>query len=132
MAAFVLYHNPRCSKSRAGLSLLREAGIDVDVVEYLTTPLGRASLEAIVDHLEGAEPAALVRAGDAKERYGLDAAAHGTRDAVVALLAEHGDLMERPVLVDVATGAAAIGRPPEALLGFVEKVSGPAGPDAPG
>ena len=47
-AAVTIYHNPRCSNSRAVLALLQEKGVQPQVVEYLKTPLNRAELQALV------------------------------------------------------------------------------------
>src|SRR5690606_37253604 len=67
-----LYHNPRCSKSRAAKDLLGEWGVEVEVVEYLKTPPSRAELEAIVAGLEG-DPQELVRTKDPKfKALGVD------------------------------------------------------------
>jgi arsenate reductase (glutaredoxin) len=107
-----LYHNPRCSKSRAALVLLVERGMTPVVVEYLKTPLGAAELAALLAKLR--LPAeALVRKGEPtyRERYAarvLDDA--GWIEALVA----HPILMERPVVVRGAR--AVVARPPEKLL----------------
>jgi len=99
-----LYHNPRCSKSRALLGLLEERGAQVEVVEYLKTPPDRAELDRLVAGVDD-PPEALVRTKDA-------------RFSVVALLLEHPELMQRPVLV--AGDRAAIGRPPEDALRLLD------------
>jgi arsenate reductase len=106
-----LFHNPRCSKSRGAKSLLDEAGVSYEVVEYLKTPPTRADLERLVSILED-PPAALVRTGDAAFREsGVDRATLDAPGAVVDLLVAHPALMERPVLV--VGDRAVIGRPPE-------------------
>jgi len=113
-----LYHNPRCGKSRAAKDLLEERGVEVEVVQYLKTPPSRADLEAIVAGLDG-DPQELVRTKDPKfKALGVDPAGLTDATAVVDLLVEHPEVMERPVLV--VDGRAAIGRPLErieALLG---------------
>src|SRR5690606_24899445 len=114
-----LYHNPRCSKSRAAKDLLGERGVEVEVVEYLKTPPSRAELEAIVAGLDG-DPQELVRTKDPKfKALGVDPAGLTDAQAVGDLLVEHREVMERPVLC--VDGRAAIGRPLErieALLGW--------------
>jgi arsenate reductase (glutaredoxin) len=107
----VIYHNPSCSKSKQALELLRERGADPEVVQYKKHPLDRATIERIVD-LVPDEPAALVRAGDAR-KAGLDPADYTSADEVVELLVEHGELMERPVVV--RGDRAEIGRPTERI-----------------
>ncbi|MFK8016259.1 MAG: arsenate reductase (glutaredoxin) [Gammaproteobacteria bacterium] len=108
-----IYHNARCSKSRATLELLRARGIEPNIVEYQKTPLDRAAILTLLAQLGG--PAmALVRAGDKDfEKSGLDAISPDP-DAVADALAAHPGLMQRPVVV--VGDKARIGRPPEAVL----------------
>jgi arsenate reductase len=107
----VIFHNPSCSKSRQALDLLKERGVDPEVVRYKDHQLDRETIERIVE-LVPDEPAALVRAGDAR-KAGLDPADYTTAEAVVELLVEQGGLMERPVVL--RGGRAVIGRPTEAI-----------------
>jgi len=111
-----LYHNPRCSKSRAALALLQERGIEPRIVEYLKTPPSASQLAALVDKL-GIEPEALVRKGEEefKQRYQnriLNA------DEWLAALAQYPILIERPIAV--RGSRAVIGRPPERVLELVD------------
>jgi arsenate reductase len=99
VASLVLYHNPGCSKSRGALEILQEHGADFEVVEYLETPLDRATLEKLLDLLPDA-PADLVRKDKHFKELGLDPEAYASREAVVALLIEHPQLMQRPVVSD--------------------------------
>jgi len=109
MTTPTLFHNPNCSKSRAAKDLVTDRGIDVEIVQYLKKPPSKADLEAIVAGLDG-EPQELIRTKDAKfTALGVDPADYVTADAVVALLVEHPEVMERPVLL--VDGKAAIGRP---------------------
>lgn len=111
MAAPKLFHNPRCSKSRSAKQLLDDRGVDYEVVEYLKAPPARDELERIVSLVED-PPAKLVRSGDpAFKELGLSKADYVEADAVVDLLVEHPELMERPILL--TDDAAAIGRPTE-------------------
>jgi arsenate reductase len=113
MSNTVLYHNPGCSKSRGALAILRERGVDFEVIEYLEQPLDRASLERLLNLLPG--PAAELLRTDAHFReLGLDASAYGAPDAVVGLLLEHPRLMQRPILV--RGDRAVIARPSEKVL----------------
>ncbi|HZJ28281.1 MAG TPA: arsenate reductase (glutaredoxin) [Acidimicrobiia bacterium] len=116
----VLYHNPRCSKSRSAYELLETRGVDVDVVKYLDTAPDRADLERIVDGLRS-PPAALVRKDARFKELGLTASDYVTRDSVVAVLSDHPELMERPVVV--VGDRAVIGRPPERVLELVDEES---------
>jgi len=109
----LVFHNPSCSKSRGALDILAEREVEASVVEYLKAPPDRATLERIVDAVDS-EPAALVRKDKRFKELGLDAGDYVRRDQVVALLLEHPELMERPV---VFVGArAVIARPSERVL----------------
>jgi arsenate reductase len=118
MAEIVVYHNPRCSNSRTALDLLAERGEDVDVVEYLEEPLDRAGLEHLLDLLVD-PPGDLVRHDQRFKDLGLDPAGYAGRAAVVDVLVEHPELMQRPVLV--SGGRAKIARPPaETVAAFLD------------
>ncbi len=111
-----IYHNPRCSKSRATLALLESRGIDHEVVAYLDTPPSRADLERLVKKL-GCGAADIVRFGEpefAETGLSRDASDADLIDAV----AKRPKLLQRPI---VEHGEAAkIGRPPEAVLELFE------------
>jgi arsenate reductase len=111
--AVVVLHNPRCSKSRGALEILGIRGVDAEVIQYLDTPPDRALLERILDAIPD-DPSALVRHDSRFKELGLDAKAYGDRDAVVGLLLEHPELMERPVVF--VGERAVIARPPEKVL----------------
>lgn len=114
-----ILHNPRCSKSRQTLELLRQRGIEPTIVEYLKTPPDAAALEQILDRL-GLEPRALMRKGEPVYReLGLDDPALDRR-ALVAAMVANPILIERPVVL--AGDRAALGRPPEAVLAILEDV----------
>jgi arsenate reductase len=108
-----VFHNPKCSKSRGALEILGERGVDAEIVEYLKAPPDRAALERIVDAIDD-PPSALVRHDARFKELGLDSTAYGTRDAVVGLLLEHPELMERPVVF--VGDRAVIARPSEKVL----------------
>jgi len=112
MAVFI-YHNPRCSKSRQTLELLRERGIEPMIVEYLKTPPTATELDAILKQLD-LEPRALMRKSEAVYREaGLDNQALD-RTTLIAAMVANPVLIERPIVL--ANGKAAIGRPPENVL----------------
>lgn len=117
MDSVEVFHNPKCSKSRGALEILQDQGVDAEVVEYLKTPPDRATLERIVDAIPDA-PAALVRHDKRFGELGLDAGAYDTRDAVVTLLLEHPELMERPVVF--VGDRAVIARPSEKVLELLD------------
>ncbi len=108
-----LYHNPRCSKSRGALELLRERGIEPDIVAYLDTPPSPAELRALLDKL-GLPPRALLRTGEAGyAELGLGDPAVDD-DRLLEAMSAHPRLIERPILV--VGDRAVIGRPPERVL----------------
>lgn len=106
----VIYHNPRCSKSRRTLALLRERGVEPEVVEYLKTPLDAAALRELLAVL-GMTARDLLRSGEAPyHELGL-ADPDTPEDDLIASVAANPILMQRPV---VRRGdRAVVGRPPE-------------------
>ena len=108
-----LFHNPRCSKSRAALELLRSRGVEPVIVEYLKEPPSVATLREVVDKL-GIGPAELVRTKEAVFReIGLESKLDDD-EAVLSALNEHPILIERPIAL--RGSRARIGRPPEKVL----------------
>ncbi|RTZ71314.1 MAG: arsenate reductase (glutaredoxin) [Gammaproteobacteria bacterium] len=108
-----IYHNPRCSKSRQTLQLLKDNNIEPEVVEYLKAPPTREELERILDML-GLEPRKLMRRKE-KEYKELGLADPGlSRDQLIDAMIEHPRLIERPIVIK--DGKATIGRPPEKVL----------------
>ncbi len=98
MDRLLVYHNPGCSKSRGALELLRERGVEFEVVEYLKDPPDRATLGRILDRLADA-PAELVRKDERFKQLGLDASDYESRDAVIDVLLAHPELMQRPLVL---------------------------------
>jgi len=115
-ATITLYHNPRCSKSRAALALLQERGVEAQVVLYLKTPPTRAELAAIVKKL-GVKPEAIVRTGEEvyKEKYKGKAM---TDAQWLDALAANPILIERPIALKGEQ--AVMGRPPENVLKLIK------------
>lgn len=107
-----IWHNPRCSKSRATLALLEARGIEPEVRLYLKTPPAPAEILE-VSRMLGRRPIDFARRGEAAfAEHGLSAE---MPDAEVAeVMAANPILIERPIVI--ANGTAAIGRPPEAVL----------------
>ena len=111
-----IYHNPRCSKSRQTLALLRERGVEPEIIEYLKTPPDAGTLRDLLAKL-GLAPRALLRRREAAYREnGLGDPALGD-DALIAAMAAHPILIERPIVV--AGERAAVGRPPENALSIL-------------
>jgi arsenate reductase (glutaredoxin) len=107
--ADLFLHNPRCSKSRAALALVRDAGVELPVREYLRDPLSIDELRRIVQLL-GVRPIEVVRRGEAEfAELGLGDATPD--EEVLRAMAEHPILIERPIVI--RGGRAVVGRPPE-------------------
>ena len=113
----VLFHEPRCSKSRAAKALLEERGIAFRERRYREEPLDLRELRAL-GALLGLPPAAFVREGE--EAYGeLGLSPASSEDELFAALARRPELLQRPILV--CGSRARIGRPPEAILEILEQ-----------
>lgn len=111
-----IYHNPRCGKSRQTLQLLKDQGIEPEIIEYLKTPPSAQELDDILQKL-GLEPRELMRKKEAEYKAnGLDDASLG-RQALIQAMVSHPILIERPIVI--ANGKAAIGRPPEDVLAIL-------------
>jgi arsenate reductase (glutaredoxin) len=111
--AVVIYHNPRCTKSRETLSLLEGRGIQPRIIEYLKTPPSAAELKALLAKLR-LKPRELMRKKEAVyAELGLDDPKL-TDDALIKAMVANPILIERPIVV--SGNKAALGRPPEAAL----------------
>lgn len=106
----ILYHNPRCSKSRQALELLQARGLAPQVVEYLKTPPDAATLQKLLGQL-GLTARDVLRKKEAAEA-GIDA--QTGEAALIEALARHPVALERPIFVH--KGKAVVGRPPEKVL----------------
>lgn len=105
-----LYHNPRCSKSRAALALLEENGITPEIVNYLENPPDAETLRTLVSML-GGSIRDIVRTGEDLYRdLGLKDRALSDH-ALIDIVAANPRLLERPIVVH--GGRAVLGRPPE-------------------
>ena len=111
--AVVIYHNPRCGKSRETLKLLEGRGLRPIVIEYLKTPPSSVELKRILKLL-GISARELLRAKETEYKAaGLDNPKL-TDDKIVAAMVKHPILIERPIVI--AGKKAALGRPPEKVL----------------
>jgi arsenate reductase len=113
MTDLILYHNPRCSKSRAALELLEQRGLAPTVIRYLETPPSTDELRRLLARL-GISPRQLLRTGEAEYKE-LELADPARTDAeLIEAMAAHPKLIERPILM--VGDAAVIGRPAERML----------------
>jgi arsenate reductase len=110
MAKVTIYHNPRCGKSRQTLKLLEERGVKPEVVEYLITPPDQKTLAGLLKKL-GMSASELIRR---KEHRALDLPDTDDERQLIARMAEHPEIIERPIVV--CGRLARLGRPPESVL----------------
>jgi arsenate reductase len=113
MTEVVIYHNPKCSKSRQTMALLEERGIKPTVVKYLETPPTATKLKALLSLL-GMAPRELMRKNEAPYKELELAKVDLSEDQLVRAMVANPVLIERPIVE--ANGKAAMGRPPERVL----------------
>ncbi len=95
MAEVTIYFNPKCGTARNTLALIREAGIEPEIIDYIKTPLSRAQLAKLAKLTGGA--AVLLRE---KEALAVELGLKGATDAVILdAIAAHPILLNRPVVV---------------------------------
>lgn len=113
-----IYHNPRCSKSRQTLQLIRERGIEPEIIEYLRDPPDARTLRDILAML-GIGARDLLRTGESEYRE-LSLDQDGVDDdRLIEAMVGHPGLIQRPIVV--AGDAARIGRPPERVLEILDR-----------
>ena len=108
-----IYHNPRCSKSRAAMELLNDKGVEANVVKYLDTPPDSNAITEILDML-GLEPRDLMRKGEHAYKDNNLSDESLTREQLIDAMVNNPILIERPIVVK--NGKAAIGRPIQNII----------------
>jgi arsenate reductase (glutaredoxin) len=107
-----IYHNPRCSKSRQTLELIKNAGVRPRIVKYLDDPPGPERIRELAATL-GVPVAELLRRNEDEFRTAADLPDLGDDASLAAWLARHPRVLQRPIVIDDGARAAVIGRPPE-------------------
>lgn len=120
MSKVTIYHNPRCSKSRQTLELLKERNIDPDIVLYLETPPDKEVLSEIISRL-GIEPRELLRTSEKEYKEMNLKDKNLGDDELIDAMVRAPKLIQRPIVL--ANGKAAIGRPPESVLEIIQGTS---------
>ena len=110
-----IYHNPRCTKSRQTLALLKENGVEPEVVEYLKDLLTTEDLSELIGFLR-IEPLALVRKNEAVWKEQFKGKELSDKEVIKAMV-ENPKLIERPIVVKQKK--AVLGRPPENVLQLI-------------
>ena len=113
--ALTIYHNPRCSKSRKTLKLIRDRGHEPAIVLYLEATPSAAEILGIAQQL-GVSVADLLRRGESAFRDATDLQDLSDDVALAGWLEAHPIVIERPIVVDEDSGKAVIGRPPENVI----------------
>jgi len=115
MSQVSIYHNPRCSKSRQTLQLIREAGVEPEIIEYLKNPPTVHELRKILDKL-GLPVKSIIRKGeDIYKNHFKDK--DFTQEEWLAKLVEYPKLLERPIVIK--EDKAVLGRPPENVISLL-------------
>lgn len=112
-AKTTIYHNPNCGTSRKVLAMIRDAGIEPQVVRYLETPPSRELLRDLLKAMKMPARSLLRRKGTPYEELGLDDP-KWTDDQLIEFMVEHPILIERPIVVSPA--GTRLCRPPETVL----------------
>jgi len=106
-----MYHNPRCNTSRRTLALLRDKGVEPQIIEYLKTPYTAPQLKQLLRQLK--LPASRLLRKKQAAAAGIDPSKL-SEDELIAAMVENPIIVERPIVVSGTK--AALGRPPEAVL----------------
>ena len=120
--AYTIFHNPACGTSRNVLAMIRHAGIEPTVIEYLKTPPSREKLTELIAALGTSVRAVLRQKGTPYDELGLQNPDLSDEQLLDAMMA-HPILINRPVVV--APGGARLCRPSEAVLDLLPPLSGP-------
>jgi arsenate reductase len=113
-----IYHNPRCSKSRQTLELIRDQGHEPLIVDYLTSPPDANTLKQLIQML-GIPARELLRDQEQEYKKAKLDSLTATDDAIIHAMLTYPRLIERPIVV--ANGRAVLGRPPENVLTLLTK-----------
>jgi len=108
----IIYHNPRCRKSREALQLLQDNGVNPQIVEYLKTPLTHEQLDYLLNKLQ-MEPLDLIRKNEPEFRQHFKGKDLSRAEWIEAMV-RFPKLMQRPIVEK--GGKAVLGRPPEKVL----------------
>lgn len=112
----VIYHNPKCTKSRLTLAILKEKGVDFEIIKYLENPPSIAELTQLLSDLK-INARKLIRAFEAPYKENNLADKSLSEAALIAAMVANPILIERPIVK--TNKGVAIGRPPENILAIL-------------
>lgn len=113
----VIYHNPRCSKSRKTLELLNDRKISPTIINYLETPISHDELSTILGLLDK-QPQDIIRFNEQQAKdLNLSTSDHRSVDEWIEIMVSHPILIERPIVIN--GNKAVMGRPPENVLAIL-------------
>jgi arsenate reductase len=113
MTDVTIYHNPTCGTSRNTLALIRNAGIEPTIIEYLKTPPERATLESLLKRMNIRPRELLRQKGTPYGELGLGAD-HWTDEQLIDRMLSHPILISRPIVI--TPWGVKLCRPSEAVL----------------
>ncbi len=116
MSDFIIYHNPRCSKSRQTLEILNEQDVSTEIVLYLENPPSTKEVALILQKL-GLSPRDVIRKGEEEYKVLNLKDQSLTENELIKFMSENPKLIERPIVVK--DDKAIIGRPPENVLSII-------------
>jgi len=116
LSNFTIYHNPRCSKSRLTLELMKEKGLDPEIILYLETPPSEKDIALILDKL-GMNARELLRKGETEYKELNLSDPSNSEEEIIQAMVKFPKLIERPIVT--YQKRAIIGRPPENLLNLI-------------
>jgi arsenate reductase (glutaredoxin) len=108
MSTYIIWHNPRCSKSRQTMGILEENGVEAEVVKYLETTPSAEEIKAVLKKLKISARELMRTKEDEYKQLGLK------DQKLIEAMAAHPKLIERPVVIKGEK--AVLGRPPEKVL----------------
>lgn len=111
-----IYHNPRCRKSRETLEIIKNAGYEPEIVEYLQNPPSTAELKDLLDKMDK-KPEEIIRKGEDIYKSGFKGKSY-TDDEWIKILVENPKLIERPIVVN--GDKVVLGRPPETVKSILK------------
>jgi arsenate reductase (glutaredoxin) len=108
----IIYHNPRCGKSRSALTILQEKNVEIEIVEYLKNPPTIQKLTEIINQI-GIKPFELIRTGEEIYKEKFKGKIFSDKEWI-KIMVEHPILIERPIVIK--NNKAIVGRPPEKII----------------